>query len=144
MHQGDHILYVWSILERQRGCDHPSYSVLLCSFVTVLIDWFFVSICNASFYVEPNDEWTACAVSWINKPVVRRCLRSDAAPPPVQPLSVVLWRQNPTARCAPLWPPPPGGSITTSYVRREPVIVHLCHCFCKRNRQPDKKPTDWM
>lgn len=48
---------------------NPSYS--LGSSVAVFVVWllFDLSIHNASFYIIPNDDqWNACAVSWINKP----------------------------------------------------------------------------
>lgn len=51
---------------------HITVCYSLSSFVTVLIDrlLFDLSICNASFYSVPNDDqWNACAVSWINKPL---------------------------------------------------------------------------
>lgn len=121
---------------------------------TVLIDRlsFDLSIRNASFYIVPNDDqWNACAVSWINKPLkhvshgisfsqMLHCAVSQCR-------SVML----PTACFSedPIW------QLCLSFcepVQRLASLQHLygeiSYCafislFCK-NRQPDKKPTDWM
>lgn len=138
---------------------HHTVCYSLSSSVTVLIDWllFDLSIRNASFYIVPNDDqWNACAVSWINKPLnmlvtalasVRCC--------PVQSLSIVVWCYPVLVLQRNLWGSGRFDSLlrssmnlfqrlaSTPHVHGEINYCAFITLFCK-NRQPDEKPTDWM
>lgn len=72
----DHVFFFFTLLhivKKKGGCDYSYFTACysLCRFVTVLIDrlLFKVSVRIASFCIVPNDDqWNACAVSWINTP----------------------------------------------------------------------------